>query len=382
MMIKLFVTIPAIFIICFCVTGFTSDQDEILIDEFGRTAGTIEVNRYFKPSLVQDIDILVNPYAVRDQADEILSYFEKHATTDNIAAKPGILSRLGVTLLDVESTLDFIKQALDEDISNGRRLRIRNPEFLEKHFRMIRWYPFNGKKSRDKIRITKYAIFTIKGQGTKSPVFKYALYSLPHDELNLSPEEIKKTGKKLSRFKYTKQQAISGVYDNGGATPLVWLTRKGLEEALLEGSICVAFPDGTKKYYNVNRNNGISWDPEIKNQWHQKRYWYFKEVKQPRGYGMSIDSQISIFPYAAIAGDVYNLGLGKLIGMSYKTAGDDRKKMRIGVLADTGGAFTPNLHQLDFYAGIFIDRKDYENKIKTLPKYAEVYLMVLKRDIQ
>jgi hypothetical protein len=193
----------------------------------------------------------------------------------------------------------------------------------------------------------------------------------------MSLEEAEKQKHRLSRFKYTKQQVLAGIYDKGGAKPLAWVTRQGLEEALMEGSICIELPGEEKKYFNVDRNNGLPYGPKIKNPRDQKRYWYFGEVQQPQGYGMDIHSQMRIFPGAGFAGDVYNLGLGKLLGLFYKDR-SGKQKMRIGILADTGGAFTPNLSQLDYYAGVFNTRAQFNQKVQTLPAFAEVYLFIKK----
>jgi hypothetical protein len=71
--------------------------------------------------------------------------------------------------------------------------------------------------------------------------------------------------------------------------------------------------------------------------------------------------------------------MGKLMGISYKKHGDNRQKMRLGILADTGGAFTPNLFQLDYYAGVFPSRRMFKRKVKKLPDFARVYILIKKR---
>ena len=52
-----------------------------------------------------------------------------------------------------------------------------------------------------------------------------------------------------------------------------------------------------------------------------------------------------------MAGDIYNLGLGKLVALEDPKSGE----LRLVVLGDTGGAFQPNLFQLDDFAGAFPD---------------------------
>ena len=343
---------------------------------FYTLTNSIDVNQFFKETSFPSTDtsISLNPEALVSQIDEVLEYFRKYKKQDPAAVNAGIFSQSGITLSDVEATLRFLRTIINEDLERGTGFRLQNPQFLEKHFRVLRWYPY---PRGEKIRITKYAVFTIKGSHKKNSIYKYALYRLPDDEKGMSLEEAEKQKHRLSRFKYTKQQVLAGTYDKGGAKPLVRVTRQGLEEALMEGSICIELPGGEKKYFNVDRNNGIPYDSKIKNPWDQKRYWYFGEVRQPQGYGMDIRSQMRIFPGAVFAGDIYNLGLGKLMGIFYKGR-NGKQEMRIGILADTGGAFAPNLSQLDYYAGVFTTRVQFNQKVRTLPVFAQVYLFIKK----
>lgn len=356
-----------------------AQKKTLLIDEFQKKAGIIDVKEFFKETTLDDATILVNSKAILRQVDVVLDYFQKYKKEDPTAVNIGVFFKLGVTLLDVESTMQFVKDIIKEDIKKGTRFRLYDPQFFRKHFRIIRWFPYGGDPAeRNKIRITKYAVFTIKGSNKKNSIYKYALYRLPEDERGMSLREAEKQKQLLYRFKYTKQQVLAGAYDKGGAKPLAWVTREGLEEALMEGSICVELPGEERRYFNVNRNNGIPYDPVIKNPREQARYWYFGRVSQPQGYGMDVKSQVPIFAGVAFAADVYNLGLGKLMGIFYTDTTDGKNKMRLGILTDTGGAFYTNLHQLDYYMGVFPSHLEFKRKIKTLPKYAEVYFFIKK----
>ena len=199
---------------------------------------------------------------------------------------------------------------------------------------------------------------------------------MPQDETGLTLAEADKQKDTLLRYKYTKQDVLSGVYEKDGesegkATPIVWLTREGIEEAIMEGTVKVKFDDGSSFFYNVDRNNGISYDRSIKNPRLQKRYWYFRKVENLKGYGKEIPSKITIYPKVTFAGDVYNLGLGKFILLKYSN-----DKFIPGIIADTGGAFIPNLYQLDFLSGVFNSKKEFLNYIKTLPSEAEAYILI------
>ena len=64
--------------------------------------------------------------------------------------------------------------------------------------------------------------------------------------------------------------------------------------------------------------------------------------------------------------------------MEYTRSG--KKQLRLGVMADTGGAFLPNLYQLDFLAGIFKSQADFKQNIRQLPMYAQgTYILVKKK---
>ncbi|MFM7368083.1 MAG: hypothetical protein ACKO2Z_09830, partial [Sphaerospermopsis kisseleviana] len=180
--------------------------------------------------------------------------------------------------------------------------------------------------------------------------------------------------------KYTKQEVLSGIYEPGGkeygkVEHLAYLTREGLEEALMQGTILINFTDGTKAFFNVDRNNGISYVRGLKAT-AQKRYWYFRQVDAIKGYGYKIDAKISIKPGVTFAGDVLNIGLGRVIMMEYNQGGS--KRLQMGVIADTGGAFLPNLDQLDYLAGIFKNQTEFRQYIRKLPEYATAYILVKK----
>jgi hypothetical protein len=100
-------------------------------------------------------------------------------------------------------------------------------------------------------------------------------------------------------------------------------------------------------------------------------------VEAIKGYGYKIDAKIPIKPEVTFAGDVLNVGLGKVIVMEYTRGG--KTQLRLGVVADTGGAFLPNLYQLDFLAGIFKSQADFQQYIRQLPEYAQgTYILVKK----
>ncbi|TAF07642.1 MAG: hypothetical protein EAZ77_09045 [Nostocales cyanobacterium] len=297
-------------------------------------------------------------------------YFRDYAHKDPDISRNGLLLSQGVTVEDVLKTLDFMITVLEEDISNNRPTRLQDPNFINANFRVIKWSAYNPEQPKQKqLRITKYAVFTHPGSRTKTSKYNIPIYSLKD---NLAGDKF--------YTKYTKQDVLSGIYEPGGkeygkVEPLAYLTREGLEEALMQGTVLINFTDGSKAFFNVDKNNGISYVRGVKPT-SQKRYWYFRKVDEIKGYGYKIDAKISIKPGVTFAGDVLNIGLGRVIVMEYNQGGN--KRLQMGVMADTGGAFLPNLHQLDYLAGIFKNQTEFRQNIQQLPEYATPYILVKK----
>ncbi len=277
----------------------------------------------------------------------------------------GILGTQGVSPMDTVKTLDFAIATLREDLQAKRPSRLQDPNFIRQNFRTIQWNAADPKQpSQSKIRITKYAVFTHPGSRTKTDKFDTAIYSLKDPRSKAA--------------KYTKQEVLAGIYEKGGkeaaadnVEPIAYLTRDGLEEALMEGTILIKFNDGSQGFFNVDRSNEIAYVKGLDRK-DQKRYWYFKPVNKIKGYGQAIENKISIEPGVTFAGDVLNIGLGKLVVISSADG------MRMGAIADTGGAFLPNLHQLDFLAGTFDGKPAFDKVVRGLPEYVTAYFLVKK----
>ncbi|NJR38590.1 MAG: hypothetical protein HC781_06760 [Leptolyngbyaceae cyanobacterium CSU_1_4] len=298
------------------------------------------------------------------------AYFQAHSQDNPDVLRAGILGTQGVSVADVLDTLGFMISTLQEDIAGGQPIRLKNPQFLNENFRVIKWDAYDPENPRERLlRLTKYAVFEHSGSREQTAEFNVPLYQL-------------KEGAESDRFylKYTKQEVLSGIYEPGGAEfgrvePLAYLTRAGFEDALLQGTISINFTDGTSNFFNVDRNNGIAYLPGVSAD-RQGRYWYFRAVDGIKGYGHQFESKISIKPGVTFAGDVLNLGLGKIVALAHSTAG--RSQLQLGVVADTGGAFLPNLHQLDFLAGVFGDRNEFYAATQNLPEYAQAYVLIRK----
>jgi len=308
-----------------------------------------------------------------DQADllTVLSntrkYFQNNTQADPDITRNGLLITQGVTVQNILNTLDFMINVLQEDQKNHQPSRLQDANFINNNFRVIKWSAYHPATYREnQLKITKYAVFTHSGSHQRTFKYNIPIYGL------LSKDKF--------YTKYTKQDALSGIYEPGGkeqgkVEPLAYLTRDGLEAALMEGTILVNFTDGSKAFFNVDKNNAISYIPGLRPRL-QKRYWYFKKVDAIKGYGYNIDTKISIKPGVTFAGDVLNIGLGRVIVLEHNQAG--HKYLQMGVVADTGGAFLPNLAQLDFLAGVFHNQADFNRYTQNLPEYANAYILVKK----
>ena len=169
---------------------------------------------------------------------------------------------------------------------------------------------------------------------------------------------------------------MSGVLDkNNLAEPIVWLSERALHDVLLQGT-GVLNVEGSLRYFNVHRNNGISYD-YTKGKTEQVRYWYFSEVPGVMGYGKEQNTKVLLQPNISFAGNVTQLGLGKLLLVSYDTS-DRSIKSRLGILADEGGAFDNNLFQLDLLVGNYQGWTDYYQANKYMDDYAAAWLLLKK----
>ncbi|MBK1989541.1 hypothetical protein A0J48_018710 [Sphaerospermopsis aphanizomenoides BCCUSP55] len=341
-----------------------------VIDEWQKYKYSVNGNYVLKPVQLPNAKVNFNQADLLTVLTNTRKYFQDYSQQDPNISRNGLLLSQGVTVQDVLKTLDFMITVLQEDIGNNRPTRLQDPNFINANFRVIKWSAYNPEHLQQKhLRITKYAVFKHPGSRTKTSQYNIPIYSLKDD-----------LGNNKFYTKYTKQDVLSGIYEPGGkefgkVEPLAYLTRQGLEEALMQGTILIEFTDGSKSFFNVDRNNGISYVRGLKPT-SQKRYWYFRKVDEIKGYGYKIDAKISIKPGVTFAGDVLNMGLGRVIVMEYNQGG--KKRLQMGVMADTGGAFLPNLHQLDFLAGIFHNQKEFRQHIQQLPEYATPYILVKK----
>jgi hypothetical protein len=334
-----------------------------VINEQRQPQFTVDGRLALSESSLPQAKVSFQPQAMLTVLQNTRSYLTKNATQDPVITQQGLLATQGVTVADTLRTLDFAIATLQADIQANRSPRLQDSAFIQQNFRVVKWRAQNPQKAdQEQIRITKYAVFTHPGSKTKTATHNTALYSLKDP-----------TAKAAA---YSKQEVLSGIYEPGGKAagavqPIAYLTRDGLEEALMEGTILIKFTDGTQGFFNVDRSNEIPYVKGLDRK-EQKRYWYFQPVNKIKGYGYNMAEKIEIEPGVTFAGDVLNVGLGKLIAVG------NGQNLHLGVVADTGGAFLPNLYQLDFLAGVFANKDEFQRAARSLPEYANAYFLIKK----
>jgi hypothetical protein len=335
-----------------------------VVNEQRQPQFTVKGSQTLSNSELPKAQVSFQPQAMLTVLQNTRSYLQRNGIQDQIVGQQGILGTQGVTAADTLRTLDFAIETLQADLQAKRTPRLQDAAFIQQNFRVIKWRAQNPQKTdQEQIRITKYAVFTHPGSKTKTATYNTALYALK-DPL-------------AKAATYTKQEVLGGIYEPGGKAagavqPIAYLTRDGLEEALMEGTILIKFNDGTQGFFNVDRSNEIAYVKGLDRK-EQKRYWYFQPVNKIKGYGYTMAEKIEVEPGVTFAGDVLNIGLGKLVAVG------NGSSLRLGVVADTGGAFLPNLYQLDFLAGIFGNKDEFQQASRTVPEYANAYFLIKKK---
>ncbi|MFA5075306.1 MAG: hypothetical protein WC436_04355 [Candidatus Babeliales bacterium] len=342
----------------------------------------IDLKKFFSlsHSPFKNEQIFTDPLSLYNAAKDTLRYFKERKFFSRYYVNPKDFSTQILSWQKTMQTLEFIVQTIEEDQKNNSEFKILDPNFLSKNFKFIKWagdietafqnkivIPEHtcGKIPKNQIRLTNYAIFRTTGSYLKTKKYSCPLYQIVDQEFA-----------EKDRLKFTKQQILSGVLNNpkykNKVNPIVWLDRDGLEDAIMQGSLVVEMPDGIIRIFNVDKSNGIDFDKIIKDLKAQKRYWYFKELQKD-----VIENNITHLNHgqAIFAGDINNIGIGKLISVIYTNPVTKQKEARLGVLCDTGGAFKDNLYQLDYFMGIFDDKKNFYSQIRHLPNTVEAYIL-------
>ncbi len=277
-----------------------------------------------------------------------------------------------------EATLDWLVRVAAADAA-AEADRLADPAFLSRCLATWRWVP-TIPRAGEELRLTRYLVYDVEGRATPDAAFTHALWSLPHDEAGLGAEEAEARRGSLDRFRYTRQDVSAGVYREGGAAagradPLVWLSHRNHEGAILQGTIAVTLPgEAAPRLYNVHRHNGFPYDRGVRDTRQQRRYWYFRAIDAVRGWAREPVAGPALRPWVSVAGGLDALGFGRVIAL--RTADG----LRLVVLADTGGAFEGNLSQLDLYTGFHPSRAAFDAATSHVGDYAAAWIVAPRKD--
>lgn len=332
----------------------------------GRTVVASEVFALHTPAW-STATIVTDPAALASVTAETLVYLKAMAATDP-ASDAGLFAEIGITPQQFVATLELVHMTATEHPE-----RLSDPAWLTSHFEVYRWSPPSSdpriatfKLAPGEIRITRYLTTQMNGMPVPNAGYLQALYADPGLPW---------------RTDYTRAQVMEGAYEAGPAAgrarPLVWLTEANVHEAIMQGSVEVRLPDATTHTYGVDVSNGIAYVRSHSGRT-QDRYWYFKELASgPKGWGPPGSPEIHLKAGVSVAGDVYDLGLGAMIVLEHPDA-QGGTTLRLAVLADSGGAFQPNLCQLDWYGGAFATHAALYAAWSGLPEHVRASVLIAK----
>jgi hypothetical protein len=346
------------------VTGMQKEKKAVRSTE--AVAQFFKAERFY----LKDVRIVTDPLALQAVARDALKYIHNHKLCRQDVINPTTFQGL-LSLEAVERTLAFVSATIEADKKSGN-FRILNQNFLNKYFKSIAWVAdAEGAKSHNiklpddgSIRLTKYAVFRVRASHKKTKQFSCALYSLSNDAVihNISKQSI--IDGYLDQPQFRRKRKV-----------LAWVTREGLEDALMQGTAIVTFGDGKEMIVSVDKNNNIPYKRREKNVLAQKRYWSFKKLQ---GTASSIKAKIKKIQNrrnVMLAGDLHHIGIGKLIALDVINPVSKKRELRLGIIADTGGAFFNNLYQLDYFVGAVSSREALAAAMKPIPNCAHASIL-------
>lgn len=363
---------------------------------FSGTACLSDDGQFFKKVKVQfkQGNVVTNPETLSMAAQyAITNYFNKENGSAHPLAHSPILENK-ISKEETENTLNFIINTIESDKENNKnQYRILNPLFLKKHFAFVKWNSdlqnsqkrdiklpkwFNGGKlPKNKIKLTCYAAFCCKGSYFKTKQYPCALYKIKKHAFK------QKYMTQFSREDILSGRVLERRFFSKYVKPLAWVSRKDLEDGFVQGSMFVIMPDGKKRQFNVHEINnpdrlkeGVS---KKSKSYRKTLYWYFREIKNPNNSGERKMLDLVRLRGAVFAGDLKNMGAGKLIALRYVNPITKEVEILLGVLADLGMAFEENRNQLDLFAGIFCSRKKFKNYLKNFPDAVDAYILKVRQ---
>lgn len=323
--------------------------------------------------------IKTDPHPLCRIAHDASDFLKKVHLSNYVTADEGLFKGYGITLNDVIKTLDFVV-----DTATKKPDLLQSHWFLKKHFDFYRWYgdeigfqkvkctlPIGDQTPPEALRITKYRITKIHGSSKKTRQYTVPLYQKPSDEENVLYADIAKNRSQYLRFRYTKDEILKGALEHNQKTKLLaWLTPEGYADFKMQGSVVVALPNKNTLLINVAGTNGKE-EGQI--------YWFAVEVKTTSQQKSRLPVKVRPLSGVSFAGNIKDLGFGKLIALEGKTSQGRVPEMRLGVLVDTGNAFKKNLFQLDLFSGYFETEAEFAEYNGKFPDAAHAYILIKKK---
>lgn len=335
-----------------------------------------DMYKYFSLSrpIFKRESVVTDPIALQQAVRDARDFLQRYNRTHKPVVAPQPFSTQILSYHKVAETLDFIDQVIEEDKEKGE-FRILDPHFLTQNLGFISWRPDPQEAQRfghhgvtnKKIRLTSYVIYRAAGSYEKTPQHSYALYRLLNEKKTIS---------------LSKQELLGGALEGNQdivakIQPLAWVSRETLEEAMLQGTVLLSMPDGKERAFTVNISNGHKFERGVRNLADQKIYWFFLERKNEAAVKTLLDRAMRR-KNVIFAGDLYSLGLGKLIVMQYYNRKTRRRELRLGVLGDTGSAFDNNLYHLDLFGGIIANRQQLKQHLANFPPAVKAFVVYKK----
>ncbi len=319
--------------------------------------------------------LVMDTQALTLVADDTAHFLEKVPASKYTQVDNGVFDHHAITLVDVQETAAFIAR-----VGKQRPELLKSPWFYNEYFDFYRWYadpqalvkmppmPRGWGAPPEYIRTTKYRSCKVYGSHTKTKKYTYPLYAVPTDEKNKTPSQVRAEQNSLARFKYTRSQILAGALEKTGlTTALAWVDEQEYKEFVMQGSVKVAFDDGKEQVLRVAGNNSKD---------RIDSYWFASPVvyKDPRRskFPLKVEPQ----PGVSFAGNTKDLGFGKVIALRGWNTQTEQLETRIGLLVDTGTAFTDNLYQLDIFTGYFDSKAEYHKNTIGYPHTAQAYILI------
>ncbi len=323
--------------------------------------------------------IAVDQKALAQITEEVSQFLSHVHKSVYVRVNEGNIFKGIATIDDVKDTMDFLAKHAKEHPS-----WLKSHWFYNTYFDFYRLYSDGdscpvkiGKLPRGWIgapnnhRITKYRICKIPGSHIKTKKYFFPLYPRPSDEAGKRRDFIRNNPEEFIRFAHTKDEILEGALENKGVLkPLAWVTLEGYNELVMQGSAVIDFEDQTvpQTFQVVVANNKEGAD----------KYWFvapYEKRKPSKKYPIKVEPISGV----SFAGNISDIGFGKVLVMIGKNPQTLEKEMRVGVLTDTGNAFQDNLCKFDLFTGHFEDHHLFDEHCKQYPHTAEMYILIKKR---